>query len=413
MNHESSSKNLRIPKIDLEQGRIHWKSVFVLYSTFVLLRFLLALLLVEPVVIPDELTYKSMAYGFYKWQNFFALSPAMVGAPTNIGYIFYQFVISPIFIFDGYFLIAGKLLNSLLINTAIFPLFGILKDFIPQRTAAVSAALPLLLPSFGFASLLMAENVFIPLTALFLFFLYKSFSGGPLYFSALSAVAWSILILTKPLALTFFIPVIVGGLFLSLFLRGQKKDRIQGRNILISIGIFVSVIFLFLTVFLLFSKESFPKTAGFYLAVAKNIPSEILKILGTEAFDLRRFFLLTTTHLGGFLLPLLLPFLVTIWTWIDALKTKRRKSLVFLTLGLFIFIELFVLVLLISIFYAPIQSFTRLHGRFYSMIFFFFIVSFAAFRRKMKWTRSSIHERSLSLGSWTTRWPGKTRYSST
>jgi hypothetical protein len=41
-----------------------WTSVLFLYGSFVLLRFLQSLLLSEPAVIPDELVYKSMAYGF-------------------------------------------------------------------------------------------------------------------------------------------------------------------------------------------------------------------------------------------------------------------------------------------------------------------------------------------------------------
>jgi hypothetical protein len=388
MKFGSSETNQYMLRINDEAGQNHWKTIIVLYSSFVLLRFLLALLLTEPIVIPDELTYKFMAFGFYKWQNFFALSPGMVGAPTNIGYIFYQFIISPIFIFDGYFFIAGKLLNSLLINATIFPLFGILKDLVPQKTAAVSAALPLLLPSFGFASLLMAENAFIPLTALFLFTLYKTFSGGSLYYSVLSAVVWSLLVLTKPIALTYFITVIVGGGFLGLFFISSGRDKRLGRNILVSIGIFIFFISLFLVVFLLFSKNNSPRILGFVLAVTKNISKEIIKIIPAEAFDLRQFILLAITHLGGFLIPLLLPFLVTLWAWIDALKTARRKSLVFLTLGLFIFTELLALVLLVSIFYSPAQSFARLHGRFLSMIFFFFIVSFTAFCTQMKWTRA-------------------------
>ena len=58
------------------KGKInsHWPSILFVYVVFVLLRFLQALMLFEPVVIPDELVYKTMAYSFFKWQNFFTLS---------------------------------------------------------------------------------------------------------------------------------------------------------------------------------------------------------------------------------------------------------------------------------------------------------------------------------------------------
>jgi hypothetical protein len=394
MNHGSSCKILRIPQINFEKGQSHWKTVFLLYSTFVLLRFLIALLLVEPVVIPDELTYKSMAYGFYKWQNFFALSPEMVGAPTNIGYIFYQFVISPIFVFNGYFLIAGKLLNALVINAAIFPLYGILKNFVSQKEAALSAAIPLLLPSFGYASLLMAENIYIPLLAFFLFTIYKTCSGGSLHFSVLSAVTLLLLLLTKPHALTLLVAVGVCGGFLSLFFVFQKKDKYLGRKILISLGIIFSLLVIFAAVFLLLSKDSFPRIFGFASTVMQNISKEIAGIIGTGAFDPKSFIRMTLTHLGGLSILLLLPLLVTVWAWIDSFKSCAKNRLVFLTFGLFIFLEFFALVLLASIYFSPNESFVRLHGRFLSVIFFFFIISFAAFRKKMEWTKS----RKITLG---------------
>lgn len=382
------------PQIISEKGQSHWKTVFLLYSTFVLLRFLLALLLVEPVVIPDELTYKSMAYGFYKWQNFFALSPEMTGAPTNIGYIFYQFVISPIFVFNGYFLIAGKWLNALVINAAIFPLYGILKNFVPQKEAALSAAIPLLLPSFGYASLLMAENIYIPLFAFFLFTIYKTCSGGSLHFSILSAVSLSLLLLTKPHALTLLVAVGFCGGFLSLFFIFQKKDKKLGRKILISLGIIFSLLVIFAAVFLLLSKDSFPRIFGFASTVTQNIAKEITTIIGTGAFEPKSFIRMAITHLAGLSILLLLPLLVTVWAWIDSFKSGSINRLVFLTFGLFIFLEFFALVLLASIYFSPNESFVRLHGRFLSGIFFFFIISYAAFRKRIEWTKS----RKITLG---------------
>ena len=99
-------------------GRKPWTSLLFLYALFVFLRFLQSLLLSEPAVIPDELAYKSMAYGFYKWLDPLALRPEAVGAPTNVGYVLYQVLISFIFFVRDNFLVAGKLFNAFLINAA-------------------------------------------------------------------------------------------------------------------------------------------------------------------------------------------------------------------------------------------------------------------------------------------------------
>jgi len=327
----------------LEKEKNSWQSLFLWYGVFVFLRFVISLLFTEPLVIPDELTYKSMAYGFYRWQDFFALTPDMVGAPTNVGYILYQLVLSVIFFFQDNFLIIAKLINSLLINAAIFPLYGILRDFLPPKEAILYAALPLLLPSFGYSSFLMVENMYIPL------------------FSLLG--------------------------FLTYFFMIRAKNRILGRKILTSMGKLLSILLVLVTVGWLLLGENFSRIVSFNLSVAEGIPSQILRIFGSEIFIPADFLTMTAAHIGGFLFLFLLPFLIILWAWIDAFKDQNEKNLALSSLGLFFLVELIFLALFISVFLSPQESFVRLHGRYYSMIFPLLLISFAAFRKQISWTR--------------------------
>jgi len=371
----------------LEKEKNSWQSLFLWYGVFVFLRFVISLLFTEPLVIPDELTYKSMAYGFYRWQDFFALTPDMVGAPTNVGYILYQLVLSVIFFFQDNFLIIAKLINSLLINAAIFPLYGILRDFLPPKEAILYAALPLLLPSFGYSSFLMVENMYIPLFSLLLFLTYRVFCGAHQCYSILSAVTFSLLCLTKPHALPLLLPLLFGGGFLTYFFMIRAKNRILGRKILTSMGKLLSILLVLVTVGWLLLGENFSRIVSFNLSVAEGIPSQILRIFGSEIFIPADFLTMTAAHIGGFLFLFLLPFLIILWAWIDAFKDQNEKNLALSSLGLFFLVELIFLALFISVFLSPQESFVRLHGRYYSMIFPLLLISFAAFRKQISWTR--------------------------
>ena len=67
----------RVPGAGLEPRL----SVFHLYAVLVAFRFAASLLLSEPVILPDELAFKSMAQGFFSSGHFAAMAPGAIGAP--------------------------------------------------------------------------------------------------------------------------------------------------------------------------------------------------------------------------------------------------------------------------------------------------------------------------------------------
>jgi len=374
------------PPISTETGPRLWTSLLFLYGVFVLLRFLQSLLLSEPAVIPDELVYKSMAYGFYKWLDPFVLRPEVVGAPTNVGYVLYQVLIAFIFFFRDNFLVAGKLFNAFLINATLFPLYGILRDFVPRREAALGAALALLLPSFGYSSFLMAENLYTPLFSLCVYLIYKSCTGGTRRFALLTAGCLVLCFLTKPHALVLLVALLVCGSLLAAFFAFKMKDKSSSRRILLNLGTACAVLTASFVAFIGIFGGSVARSAGFNLAVTRGIPSRVVSGFGSEEYVYSEFLTMAAAHLGSVLFLFLPPLLLTFWGWAHAFRELDTKRLAFASLILFILLELAVLTLVISLFFAPEESFVRLHGRFYSMAFPLLIISFMVFRKRIRWT---------------------------
>jgi len=374
------------PPISAETGPRLWTSVLFLYGSFVLLRFLQSLLLSEPAVIPDELVYKSMAYGFYKWLDPFVLRPEAVGAPTNVGYVLYQILIAFIFFFRDNFLVAGKLFNAFLINATIFPLYWILRDFVPRREAALGAALALLLPSFGYSSFLMAENLYTPLFVLCVYLIYKSCTGGTLRFALLTAGCLVLCFLTKPHALVLLVALLVCGGFLAAFYAFKLKDKSLSRGVLLNLGAACAVLTASFAAFIGIFGGSAARSAGFNLAVTRGIPSRVVSGFGSEEYVFSEFLTMAAAHLGSVMFLFLPPLLLTFWGWAHAFRERDTKRFAFASLILFILFELAVLTLVISLFFAHEESFVRLHGRFYSMAFPLLIISFMTFRKRIRWT---------------------------
>ena len=369
-----------------ETGPKLWPSLIFLYALFVFLRFLQSLLLSEPAVIPDELVYKSMAYGFYKWLDPFVLRPEAVGAPTNVGYVLYQILIAFIFFFRDNFLVAGKLFNAFLINATLFPLYGILKDFVPRREAALGAASALLLPSFGYSSFLMAENLYTPLFAICVYLIYKSCTGGTRRFALLTAGCLVLCFLTKPHALVLLAALLVCGSFLAAFSALKVKDRSSSREVLLNLGAASAVLTASFVAFIGIFGGSVGRSAGFNLAVTLGILSRVISGFGSEGYVFSEFLTMAAAHLGSVLFLFLPPLLLTFWGWSHAFRERDTKRLAFSSLVLFLLFELSALILITSLFFAPEESFVRLHGRFYSMAFPLLIISFMAFRKQVRWT---------------------------
>jgi hypothetical protein len=374
------------PPIPERIGPRLWTSLLFLYVLFVLLRFLQSLLLSEPAVIPDELVYKSMALGFYKWLDPFVLRPEAVGAPTNVGYVLYQILIAFIFFFRDNFLVAGKLFNAFLINATLFPLYGILRDFVPRREAALGAALALLLPSFGYSSFLMAENLYTPLFALCIYLIYRSCTGGTRRYALLTGFCLVLCFLTKPHALVLLTALLVCGCALAAFSAFKEKDKSSSRGILLNLGTACAVLAASLVAFIVIFGGGVARSAGFNLAVTRGIPSRVVSGFGGEEYVLSEFLTMAAAHLGSVLFLFLPPLLLTFWGWARAFRERDTKRLAFASLVLFLLFELAALILITSLFFAPEESFVRLHGRFYSMVFPLLIISCMAFRRQVRWT---------------------------
>jgi len=381
-------------------------TVFHLYIALVAARFLASLLLSEPVILSDELTYKSMAWGFFSSGNFGLLRPETIGAVTNIPYVFYPLLLSFTMAFGENFLVVGKLLNALLINAAIFPFFWILRDFVPRRRAVWAAALPLILPSFGYSAFLMAENAFLPLAAAGLFLLYRQFSRRRPLDAVISSIVLVFLALTKPQAGAFLaaIPLAAGVLLVSR--RERAADPRRMKDILSGLGVMLLAVLAGGVLFDL----AVPGIGRRILAFARGaihffdlFPSRPAGASGDVSEELAR---AGAAHLAVILFLFLIPALELFRTWTKSLRSSDRKRDVLSTLVLSFVLVSVLATIFVTASFSRQEQFGRLHGRFYSAVFPFLLVAFAAFGGDGTWSRGRkitlgvFAAAALGLGAW-------------
>lgn len=361
-------------------------TVFHLYAVLVALRFLASLLLSEPVILPDELAFQSMARGFFATGHFGTTAAAAIGAPTGLGYVLYPTILSVAFLFNDNFLVAGKLLNALLINAAIFPFNGILRGFLPKRGSAWAAALPLLLPSFGFSAFLMAENVAVPLSALGLFLLYRLFTRRRAADAVLSAVALMLLFLSKHQASAWLAAVPVVALLLIVGRPREQRERGCARRILAGLGLMALTLAAAGFVFNLAVPGSVRRMSEISWTVAKSVGLPLAGGTGGGGESAAGFLRMAAAHLAAVLVLALVPILIVVWTWRRSRRSADPKPFALTTLVLVLGLTLFATTLVATSAFAPAEGFARLHGRFYAPALCFLLVVFAAFGERFAWT---------------------------
>lgn len=192
---QASSADINRPRSDVfsEEGR----SLFVLATialTFACIRFLAGLVVDQPIIFTDELAYWHMARSFFEGHGFM-----MFGAPLDIPSRLYSVFISPCFALDGvtsYY--AAKMINVLLMATAVFPAYGLAREVLPSRESLAVAILSLATPGGVYTATIMAESLFFPLFLASFWFAFRTLDN-PKWQNALCAgLAFSLGFYCKP-----------------------------------------------------------------------------------------------------------------------------------------------------------------------------------------------------------------------
>lgn len=158
-------------------GKKEKKQILIIFIIILGIKILLSLFIKSPIIYPDESCLILKAKDFienFKLTNCSDLSNMPAGNPFPL----YSILISPIFIFfkglKAFQVIL--ILNSLLISSLLFPIYGLLKKSISsQKKRLIYTTTLLFLPQvLLYENMLMTETLFLTLSVYFLYFYEKN-----------------------------------------------------------------------------------------------------------------------------------------------------------------------------------------------------------------------------------------------
>ena len=138
---------------------VAWLTGLVVISTLV--RFALTWLIPVPWIFADELKYSELAKSFAATGSFAIRDVPGLGLSP-----LYPLLISPAYaLFDSvpHAYLAIRFINSLLMSLAAVPTYLLARRLVTRGWALTAAALTLLVPSLGYAGMVMTESLFLPL----------------------------------------------------------------------------------------------------------------------------------------------------------------------------------------------------------------------------------------------------------
>ena len=209
------------------------KQLFLYFFLFTIIKIILSYFIPADSAFSDNYYYVKLARSFFNSQEF-----SIHGDLYYSRQPLYPIILSISYLFKDmtYVYLAMKLINSIISSLIIFPVFLLLKEFLPQKKALISAILISLLPfNFAFASYIMSENLFYSLFLFSIYFIYKSFVENNYKYHILAGLFVALSFLTR----TFGIILLFLFILLSLIQFIRKKSQL---NPLIFLMIFSLII---------------------------------------------------------------------------------------------------------------------------------------------------------------------------
>jgi hypothetical protein len=141
-------------------------------------RFVAGLVLHGPVIFGDEVLYWEMARSFHRFGNF-----NMDLIPGHLPTVLYSLVISPAFIWHPprteYLVV--KIISSLLMASAVFPAYGLGREFLDRKWSLLVALLTALAPGGIYSAVVMAESLFFPMFVLTVWLGFRTLDSGRIF----------------------------------------------------------------------------------------------------------------------------------------------------------------------------------------------------------------------------------------
>ena len=355
-----------------------YSSVIIIYLIFVISRFIISLFIQNPLIPTDELAYKNMAYSFFTTGSFY--NTQSLSYFVNIPNVLYSFLISPSFFLKDNFYVGIKLINSVIINTAIFPSYFLMKEFTSHRRALILAILVLLLPTFNFINYVSVDGLNLPLFLFCFFYTYKLFQKPQPLCGFFAGMFLALLLFNKPTGIAFGVALLLSQSIL-VFYFFWKQEKFLAQQILKGL---LLVLPFFLVSFALISLL-LKGHISYNLGVYETIPT----IDGESKANLREILLMIFAQYSTFLIIYYVPFISSLLAFIKLLKEenigRRYDELTFFVLGFSLFIIYTLLSAKYMIGIYNLEHFERIHARYHFMTYPFFLFAFGIYAEKIKW----------------------------
>lgn len=347
------------------------------YFGAVLIRYMIYIMI--PYWSGDEYAYKSIAAGIWHFGSHGVLTDEMVAHSVNLPNLLYPYLISPAFLLGENFYFGVRLINAIIINTAIFPIYFMARRFLNQMPALVVASISIAIPFLNIGAFAVTEVLFFPLFLLSILMAIESIDHPlSIRWNAIFGVVVAILLNVRLNALVLLPAFLFSILWISVA-RGNTVSLLKRPYWLVSIIAFFCV-HVCLQFFLSVREIG---SIGLYshIATKNDDPISVIVKSPIEVFNL----------IAGHLTTLAIPYALPLALILFSVVSSRNKWVVdgkfrdFLIVTIIFSLAMFLLTLIFTIRVSPIDlgGLGRWHSRYYFYFYPLLIIAGAVFLKQM------------------------------
>jgi glycosyltransferase involved in cell wall biosynthesis len=197
-----------------------WAWLSGLYAAAVAVQLALALRVVSPWIMVDELVYSDMARSFADTGHFL-----LRGVHANYGFV-YPLLLSPAYALFGSTIdvyLWARVLNALAICSVVFPTFLLARRVVRPGFALAAAALAVAIPPMIYTGTLMTENAFYPVFMWLAYALVRTLEQPTARRQIVLLAVCAVAFLTRAQAVALVGAVLVAPLLLAWIERGRPR----------------------------------------------------------------------------------------------------------------------------------------------------------------------------------------------
>ena len=218
------SPNGHVPVSNTRTGPLQrlplWAWLSSLYAVAVVVQLALALRVVSPWIMVDELVYSDMARSFADTGRFL-----LRDVHANYGFV-YPLLLSPVYALLGSMVDVyqwSRVVNALVICSVVFPTFLLARRVVRPGFALAAAALAVAVPPMVYTGTLMTENAFYPIFMWLAYVLVRTLEAPTTKRQVVLLAVCALAFLTRAQAVALVGAVLVAPLVLAWIERGRPR----------------------------------------------------------------------------------------------------------------------------------------------------------------------------------------------